>query len=270
MAVPQLWRDPRHYQILCLSLLLAAGVAWLGFDVPYACMAAIAASALATQYAFTRILRLPAFDPRSPLITALSLCILLRANSPVVPALAACVAIASKFVLRIEGRHIFNPANIAIALCVFLHLAWISPAQWGSTAWFAFLFACLGGLVTSRARRADVGLAFLACYIGLLFARAFWLGDPLAIPLKQMRSGALLLFAFFMISDPKTTPESRAGRLLFAGLVAAFAFTLQYGLYIPQGLMYALALLAPLSLLLNRLLPGQSYAWENTARGEAA
>ncbi len=269
MAISLLWRDPRHYQILSLSLLLAAGVAWLGFDVPYACIGVIGGTALLTQYAFTRWLRLPSFDPKSALITALSLCILLRGNSPYILALAACIAIASKFLLRVHGKHVFNPANLAIATFVFFHQAWISPAQWGSAAWCAFLFACLGGLVTSRAKRADVALVFLACYIGLLFARAFWLGDPLAIPLKQMRSGALLLFAFFMISDPKTTPDSRTGRVLFAALVAVFAFMLQYGLYIPQGLIYALALLAPLTILIDRLLPGRKYVWGNHSKGEA-
>jgi len=250
-----LTRDARDYQILSLCLLLAAGVAWLGFDVPYLCIAIIASSCLATQYLCTKLFRLPAFDPKSALITSLSLCILLRGNSPWVLAAAASFAIASKFVLRIDGRHIFNPACIAIAACVFFKLGWISPAQWGSTAWFAFLFICLAVLVLTRAKRADVALAFLACYIGLLFARAMYLGDPMVIPEKQMKSGALLLFAFFMISDPKTTPLTREARLFFAAAVAALAFTLQYGFYIPQGLIYSLALLAPLTLLLNRMMP---------------
>ena len=59
-------------------------------------------------------------------------------------------------------------------------------------------------------------LAFLAFYAGAPLGRALWLGEPLAIPLHRLESGALLLFTFFMISDPKTTPDSRAGRILFA------------------------------------------------------
>ena len=80
----------------------------------------------------------------------------------------------------------------------------------------AFLIACLGSLVVTRAARADVTLAFLAFYVGLLFTRALWLGDPLTIPLHQIESGALLIFSFFMISDPKTTPDSRTGRIVYA------------------------------------------------------
>jgi len=54
--------------------------------------------------------------------------------------------------------------------------------------------------------RSDVSCAFIVSYAALLFGRAYWLGDPWSIPLKQLQSGALLLFTFFMISDPKTTP----------------------------------------------------------------
>ena len=75
--------------------------------------------------------------------------------------------------------------------------------------------------------------AFLGFYALLVVGRAVWLGDPLTIPLHHLQSGALLLFAFFMISDPKTTPDSRAGRVLFATLVALGAVLVQFGLYRP-------------------------------------
>ena len=94
---------------------------------------------------------------------------------------------------------------------------WVSPGQWGSVAFFAFLMACLGGLVVNRASRSDVTYAFIAFYCALMFGRSIYLGEPMAIPLHRLESGALLLFTFFMISDPKTTPDSRAGRVLFAG-----------------------------------------------------
>jgi Na+-translocating ferredoxin:NAD+ oxidoreductase RnfD subunit len=71
----------------------------------------------------------------------------------------------------------------------------------------------------------------------ILFRRAIWLGDPLAIPLHQLQNGAFLIFSFYMISDPKTTPNSRAGRVLFALLVAAGAGFVQFELYRTNGLL---------------------------------
>ena len=72
--------------------------------------------------------------------------------------------------------------------------------------------ACVGWLVVNRAARSDVTYAFIVFYCALIFGRSLWLGEPLTIPLHRLESGALLLFTFFMISDPKTTPDSRAGR----------------------------------------------------------
>ena len=91
------------------------------------------------------------------------------------------------------------------------------------------------------AARADVTLAFLAFYLALVFGRSLWLGEPMAIPLHRLQNGALLLFAFFMISDPKTTPDSRAGRIVFALLVALGAGFVHFKLFRNNGLLWSLA-----------------------------
>jgi len=257
------WKDPRLYQILILSLLLVYGVARLDLEIRPLQAFLLLGTALLTQWACTRLWRLPAFDARSALISGLSLCLLLRTNSAVLAVLAAAVTIASKFVIRFRGKHLFNPTNFGI---VALMLAtggavWVSPGQWGSAAFFAFLIACLGGLVVNRAARSDVTYAFLAFYLAVLFGRALWLGQPMAIPLHQVESGAFLIFAFFMISDPRTTPDSRAGRVLFALLVALGAGFVHFVLYRPNGLLLSLAFLSPLVPLLDVLLPGKRYVW---------
>ena len=197
--------DPRLWHLPALVLLLAYGVTVLDFDQPPIGIALLIAATLGTQWLCGRAVGLERFDPLSALATALSLAILLRASSPAVLMFAGSLSIAQKFVIRVDGKHVFNPSNFGIAvLLLFTDAAWISPAQWGSRALAAFCFASIAGLVLSRAKRADIALAFLAAYAAILFGRAFYLGDPLAIPLKQMQSGALLLFAFFMITDPKT------------------------------------------------------------------
>jgi enediyne biosynthesis protein E5 len=258
-------RDPRLYQILVLGSLLVYGVTCLDLEVTVPRAVLLLAAALLTQAACTRLWRLPAFDAKSALISGLSLCLLLRTNSALLAAAAAVAAIASKFVLRIGrkgGKHVFNPTNFGIvALMLATGRVWVSPGHWGNAAFFAFLLACLGGLVVNRAARSDVTYAFLGFYLAVLFGRALWLGQPAAIPLHQLGSGAFLLFTFFMISDPKTTPDSRAGRILFALLVALGAGFVHFVLYRPNGLLLALAFLAPLVPVLDRLLPGERYAW---------
>jgi Na+-transporting NADH:ubiquinone oxidoreductase subunit NqrB len=255
-------RDPRLYQIATLALLLGYGLARLGFDVPALHVVLILSTALLAQLVFTRTCGLPRFDPRSALISGLSLCLLLRTGRPSLVVAATLVTIASKFLLRWKGKHVFNPTNFGlVAMMALTGGVWVSPGQWGHSALFALLMACLGGLVVYRAWRSDVTAAFLASYAALLVGRALWLGDPLSIPYHQLQSGALLLFSFFMISDPKTTPDSRAGRVLFAMLVAAGAWYVQFGLFRPNGMLWSLAVCSAGIPLLDRLLPARRYDW---------
>jgi Na+-translocating ferredoxin:NAD+ oxidoreductase RnfD subunit len=141
----------------------------------------------------------------------------------------------------------------------------VSPGQWGSLAVFAFLLASAGGLVVNRAARADVTWTFLGAWVGLLLARTLWLGDPLEIPLHRLQNGALVLFSFFMISDPRTTPDSRAGRVLFAALVALGAYGLQFKLFWTNALLWSLCACSILVPLIDRLLPGPRYQWRPAA-----
>jgi Na+-transporting NADH:ubiquinone oxidoreductase subunit NqrB len=255
-------RDPRCYQIAVLASLLFYGVGWLAFDIGVREVAILLSAALITQFLCGKFLAAARFDPRSALISGLSLCLLLRTNSVLLLFVTAVITIGSKFILKWNHKHIFNPTNFGIVAMLALGVdVWVSPAQWGSKPYFAFLMACLGGMVIHRAMRSDVSYAFLFFFTAILLGRAWWLGDPWAIPLKQLQSGALLLFTFFMISDPKTTPDSRAGRILFALLVAAGAAYMQFGLFRTNGLLWSLALCALLTPLLDYLLPGTKYQW---------
>ena len=247
-----------------LSGLLIYGVGWLSFDVGWEQIAILLATVLASQYLCGKTAGLPTFDPRSPLISGLSLCLLLRANSPLLMIVTAVITIASKFILKWNHKHIFNPTNFGIVVMIALTGdVWVSPAQWGSKLYFAFLMACLGGMVIHRAMRSDVSYAFILSYAAILFGRALWLGDPWAIPMKQLQSGALLLFTFFMISDPKTTPDSRAGRILFALLVAVGTAYVQFGLYRTNGLLWSLAIMSIPTPFIDYLLPGTKYRWNS-------
>ena len=259
-------QDPRLYQIAVLGSLLGFGVLVLDFGIRWQNALTIVSTALATQFIGTRHARLPRFDPLSPLITSLSLTLLLRTDTVGLAAAAAAIAIGSKFVLRIGGRHVFNPANLAlVTMMLFSDHAWVSSGQWGSAAIGAFALSCLGFLVLTRARRAETTIAFLAAFAILLFARALWLGDPLSIPLHQLRNGALLIFAFFMISDPMTTPNSPAGRILFAMVVAISAYTIQFVFYVPNGPILALIMASPIVPVIDRLAGGASYSWNGRA-----
>ena len=218
--------------------------------------AALGSGFLLSQLLGARLFARQAMDLRSPLISALSLCLLLRVEHLALAALAAVLAIGSKFVLRFQGRHLFNPTALAIGVTVVLFDgAWVSTGQWGHTAFVGLAVAGLGLAVLTRARRLDVMLCFLSAWAAALVLRAAFYGDPLSIPLHQLGNGAVLLFAFFMITDPRTTPDTRPARALFAVAVAATAGLIAFGMHRADALILALAACGPLVPLLERLFP---------------
>jgi hypothetical protein len=248
-----------------LSSLLAYGVFGLHFDLGAGRIAAVIGAALATQAVCGWLWRLPRFDPLSALISGIGLCTLLRTDGALPMVLAAVIAIASKFVLRVRGKHLYNPTNLALVIMLVAGAGWISLGQYGHLAFVALLMVCLGLTVVCKAGRFDVTLAFLAVYAAILFGRSLWLGEPMQIPLHRLQSGLLLQFAFNMISDPRTTPDSRAGRLLFGALVALGTGIVQFGLFRTNGPVWSLAACTLLVPLIDRWLPGPRHQWNPAA-----
>ena len=260
-----LWSDARHLQIIALTSLLAINFAVIDFGASVVGSAIALMVCLLAQVVSSGLAKIP-LDLRSPLITGLSLSLLLRAEEPWMPAVAGVIAISSKFLLRIKGKHVFNPAGLAIVVLLSSSSGvWISPGQWGAGIWFAALVGFFAIMVLHAARRTDIAIFFFLSHAALLFARAAWLGDPWAIPLHQLQSGALLIFTFFMISDPRTSPDSPLGRFLFAFAVAAVAHYLAFFVQVRPALYFALIALSPATLLIDRVLPAPRFVWTTPA-----
>jgi Na+-translocating ferredoxin:NAD+ oxidoreductase RnfD subunit len=139
--------------------------------------------------------------------------------------------------------------------------AWVSPAQWGSGAFLAFFLGALGLAVVRKVGRLDISLAFLGAHAALNLARVLALGHEPAVFLHRMSSGALIVFAFFMISDPRSTPDRRTGRILFASLVALAAYVLQFRFFVPSAPLWALLAVSPLTPWIDACLRGTRFEW---------
>lgn len=255
-------RDARVFQIIFLAVLLTGGVLLRDFSVQPLQIALAFAAGLATQAFWLRRLGLQQKGFLSALVTCCGLSLLLRSDTYWAHPLAAALAISSKFVLRINGRHLYNPANVGvIAAIALLPGTWVSPGQWGNDLALAVWLLMLGSVVTQRARRLDIGWIFLAAFLGLAAVRVLLLGQSWAIWWHQLGNGALLLFAFFMLSDPMTIPNRPAARAAYALIIAFGVAVWQYLLFKPNALIWVLFLAAPLVLLFDGLFPGQHYVW---------
>ena len=266
LKLKALFADPRHFQILYLSIFLMYGVHALDWEsnVPYfltiigTCLCAQAIGIVLTTKNWHSL--------KSGLITALGLCLLLRVNEWWVAALAAAIAIGSKYLIRFRGKHIFNPANIGIiAVILFTKEAWISPGQWGSdiAVFFAVGFASL--VILLRVGRIDTSLVFLAVLISLQYCRTvLYLGWSMDHLIHQFSNGSLLLFTFFMITDPMTTPNSKKARYIWAALIAILSFAVSNYFYFHTAPIWVLVAISPLTPFLDKWLKGEKFEWKTT------
>jgi len=276
MLVAIMPRDARLFQVVFLASLLTVGVLVRDFSLQPRQMALAFASGIATQWCWLRRLGLAQKGFLSALITCCGLSLLLRSDTMWVHPVAAALGISSKFLLRSNGKHIYNPANLGVvAALALLPGTWVSPGQWGDDLALAVWLLMLGCIVASRARRIDISWMFLGAFLALVALRILWLGQPWAIWRHQLGNGALLLFAFFMISDPMTIPNRRIARIVYAVIVATGAFAWQYAWFRPNAFIWVLFFATPLVPLLDRIFPGNRFEWRQglasgTPRGRDA
>lgn len=270
--------DARYFQIAFLVSLLLFGALARDFALTGTQVLMAFASAVLTQAFWQFALVLPQRKSMqgylSALVTACGISILVRSDTSWIHPALACLALTSKFVLRFGAGpsrgHILNPANLA-AFVAFMWLphAWLSPGQWGQDTLAAFWMLALGAMVTGRISRWGVSCAFLATWLGLYAARLLWLGHApelaAAMWWHQAMNGATILFAFFMISDPMTTPQHQGARVAYAMCVAATAFVWQYGWFKPQGAIVALFVWSLTVPWWNRAFAAQRFNWRLSA-----
>ncbi|HWU44367.1 MAG TPA: RnfABCDGE type electron transport complex subunit D [Bdellovibrio sp.] len=253
--------DARNHQIMVLTNMLIYGLVWLKFQLNVLWIVLILLTALATQYVATKVWKLPRFEWKSAMISGLSLSILMRCPSLPISLGLAIAAILSKFIFRWNDKHIFNPTNFALALGILTGVVTIDPTQWQNGPFLAFFVLCMGIFVCNKACRTDVSLSFLLTYAVCLFAYSAWVGEDWGVPFHKLQTASLLIFTFFMISDPRSTPNSKVGRLVFGGVIAALGLYLQIT-YGKTGLILSLVALSITTPLLDHIFPGEKFHWK--------
>jgi Na+-transporting NADH:ubiquinone oxidoreductase subunit NqrB len=289
-----LLKDIRDYQILFLASFLVLGIGTRDWTLRPELIAVAIATSLSTQLVLSLVFgrwsfgnnkaqslsggllrwRSPpkaselcktaqSLNLRSALITSLGLSLLLRADHWTTMAIAVASAIASKFILRVGEKHFFNPGNFGIICAlIFTGDAWVSPGQWGEEWWYGLVFAGTGGMVLQRIGRWDTTAAFLGAYSLLEAIRNFWLGWTWDVYWHRLMSGSLLLFALFMITDPRSMPNSRIGRVIWAMCIAGLTFILRNYFFLSTAVFGALFILAPLTILIDFLWSAPRFSWQ--------
>jgi len=246
------WRDPRlHLAAVIISLQVLGQVAFdFRLSIAQILVAVLTSAILEVAIAFRRqgVLMWPA----SALLTGNGVAFILRVpgtehgdwwsmNGWWIFAATSAVALLSKYLVTFRGRHVFNPSNFGLVPCFLL----LGPERadplefwWGPLSpalVFALAVIVTGGFaILGRLHLTEIAVGFwlaFAAGIGVLAASghtmtAAWHVGPIEgaeFWWTLVSSPEILVFLFFMITDPRTIPASHAGRRAYAigvGLLA--------------------------------------------------
>lgn len=188
-------------------------------------------------------------------ITALAVSMLIYANDTLFPvAFATAVAIGSKTIFRAPAgkgaRHFYNPSNFGITVTLLL-FTWVGispPYQFtenldGIGDWLLPAFIICSGTVLNAlfTKRLPLIAAWLTGFFAQALIRHLFFEATFAAALVPMTGVAFILYTFYMVTDPATTPSSRSGQILF-GFGNAFAYGLLMVSHIVFGLFFALTI----------------------------
>jgi Na+-translocating ferredoxin:NAD+ oxidoreductase RnfD subunit len=230
--------DPRIRVVALLAIYLALGITVLGFNRSPTQILIVVLATCGLDVLFHRLLKREWTFPLSAAISGLSLAILVNYSHGLwLPLVPPFLAIASKYLLTVDGRHVYNPSLFGLVLAIWLSDEMISPApayQWGgypAVAIFIITAAIL--MFALKIRRAPLIASFLIFYTINLAIRAWltrWHVPPETLFFGTLSSPAFYLFAFFMITDPATSPKSARGQIAMSfGICAADLALQQYG-----------------------------------------
>jgi Na+-transporting NADH:ubiquinone oxidoreductase subunit NqrB len=273
---PHIFKDARYFQIIFQVIFLAYGICCLHWNADLWLYLVYFITSMVVQLFCEMIFvkdRSVSFSRAwwkkysagipSVCITSLGLCLLLKTNIFWVAVIAAAGSILSKYTLRHNEKHLFNPSALGIALTVWgTGNAWVSPGQWGSGVILVFSVCCLGFIITTKIQKLDTSLAFFGTFALLLFIRqVIYQGWPADYFVQSISTGSLLLFSFFMITDPKTIPNHPVARIVWAVMVAGISFYLTAFRFMNGAPILVLVCAQPVVPLFDNIFKAKSFEW---------
>jgi hypothetical protein len=244
--------DQRYLAPALITCVLIAGQVTFGFLESWSRTFLAIATSLAVELILVRALlgRWPHLA--SAYVSGISVGILVRSPAFWPYALCSAISITSKYAIRIEGRHIFNPTNFGIVAMLVLASDTVAglSVQWGNTLLPMLLVWLFGTFILRTVGRLHITATYVASFLLFGMVRSMITGHPFLSEVAPITGPMYQLFIFFMITDPKTTVGSKRAQSLVAFIIAAVEaiFRLMQFVYAP---FYALFLVGPIANLIE-------------------
>lgn len=182
----------------------------------------------------------------SSYISGISVGILIRSPAFWPYALCGAVSIMSKYVIRLKGRHLWNPSNFAICAMLLLAPEAVSTLsiQWGNDIWPLLIVWTLGAFIMYRVKLFHITATYVLSFFAFAALRGLITGHAFLAEFAPITGPMYQLFIFFMITDPRTTVKPKWAQCLVAFLVAAMEMALRLAENI-HAPFYALTIVGP-------------------------
>ena len=244
--------DPRYVAPIFITCILLVGHLSYGILESYPKTTLAIVSAIITEIVLGRIFFGKWPHLASAYITGISVGILIRSPAFWPYAICSVISIASKYVLRVKGRHLWNPSNFGICVILFLAPETVASlsVQWGNFIWPMLVIWILGSIIIWRARRFHICATYVVSFFAFAVLRSWITGHPWQAEIAPITGPMYQLFVFFMITDPRTTVGSIKGQCVVAFVVALAEMLLRLNqvIYAP---LYALFIVGPPALLIE-------------------
>jgi Na+-translocating ferredoxin:NAD+ oxidoreductase RnfD subunit len=233
-ALRKYFRSPKGLLTVVLAVLLALSVPLEGISLVLPGLAAATAAAMMVDLLMLRRRARRWEFPSGALLTGLLVAMVLAPYEPwYVGAAASAIGVLAKYVARTRAANIFNPA--ALGIVVTFYVFDTGQNWWGAlpelAPWTLVVLVGTGVFIASRVNKMPLVLVFLGAYY-LLFSLTAFVGDPARVaeifrpPDLQMA----LFFAFFILTDPPTSPVKYRDQVTCGAIVAIVAFAVFEGI----------------------------------------
>jgi hypothetical protein len=244
--------DNRYIAPFFITFILLVGQTLYGILESYEKTAIAIVVAIVAELVLGRIFLGKWLNLASAYISGISCGILVRSPALWPFALASLLSIMSKYVLRVKGRHLWNPSNFGICALLFLAPETVAAlsVQWGNFKWPLIVIWVLGSIIIWRADRIHISATYVASFFIFAFLRSYITGDSWWAEVAPITGPMYQLFVFFMVTDPKTTVKSKKWQCVVVFLVALVEMLLRLN-HVVHAPLYALFLVGPTAMLIE-------------------
>jgi Na+-translocating ferredoxin:NAD+ oxidoreductase RnfD subunit len=226
----KIFNDPRTILFTFLTAYTIYALITPSFSRSWQEIALTMSTCIIVDYFFLRFYKRVNIFPTSGMICSYGIFLMCDSPHIWIYSLLAFLAIFIKHFITYNNKHIFNPNNVALVIGILLldDKMTIVGGTWGGSTVLAIIIMILGGFLIFKANRVHVVLAFLITFIFLAIIRSQLMKTPLLWTMLPLTGPSFFLFTFYMITDPKTSPNNSYEQIFFGTILAIIDSLFRY------------------------------------------